>query len=473
MCHGISTGLRAALALLLSLAIAGPSWAQGLPDFARIFRENRESVVNISTTPKETEEQEEGRTIPGIPEDSPLFEFFERFFGSPMLPRMPRGRSLGSGFIISEDGYILTAAHVIANAEEVYVTLGDRRELLAKLIGFDKLSDVALLKIEDGHLRPVKIGNSSRLEVGQWVLAIGTPFGFEYSATQGIISALGRSLPTETYVPFIQTDVAVNPGSSGGPLFNLEGEVVGINAQIYSGTGGYMGLSFAIPINVATDVAQQLRTEGKVSRGWLGVTIQDVTADLAQSFGLDQPRGALVAGVMPGSPAAKAGLQPGDILVSFDGTPIQASSELPPLVASAKEGKQVPLTIVRNGKSQTLTVTTGELPAEEEPKETQVGAGEIGETRLNLAVADISPEQRKRLSLPEHGVLVEDVGEGPAERAGIRPGDIILKLNNIEVKDAADLKRVIKDLPEGKPVPVLIQREGNPLFLAVEIPENK
>ena len=319
---------------LLSMFAATAVQARSLPDFVGLAKENSPAVVNISIKQhKSASRFRHNFQMPDLPEDSPFNEFFKRFFderqGSDDEPREYETQSLGSGFIISDDGYILTNNHVVDEADEVIVRLSDRREFKAEVIGKDKRSDVALLKIAADNLpKVVQIGSTEDLEVGEWVLAIGSPFGFDHSVTSGIVSAKGRNLPSENYVPFIQTDVAINPGNSGGPLFNLDGEVVGVNSQIYSRTGGYMGLSFAIPIEMAMDVAEQLKTNGRVTRGWLGVLIQDVTRELADSFGMDHPKGALVARVMPDSPASVAGLQPGDVILEFNGMEITSSSKL-------------------------------------------------------------------------------------------------------------------------------------------------
>jgi len=321
--------------------------ARSLPDFIPLVEENAAAVVNISTILKKSNgsPQVRGHNMPDIPKDSPFYDFFNKFFGEipgDMSPHQQRS-SLGSGFIMSNDGYIITNNHVVKDADEIIVRLSDRREFVAEVIGTDERSDIAVLKIEGKKLPILKLGDSSRLKVGEWVLAIGSPFGFDHSVTQGIISAMGRSLPNENYVPFIQTDVAINPGNSGGPLFNLQGEVIGVNSQIYSRTGGFMGMSFAIPVNVVKDVYKQLKEQGHVSRGWLGVLIQDVTRELAESFAMKKPHGALVAKVLSDSPAEKAGFKVGDVIVSFNGDKIDVSSDLPPMVGSTKVGKSVPV----------------------------------------------------------------------------------------------------------------------------------
>ncbi len=457
------------IAALVLLAAA----AQGatLPDFTKLFKENHSAVVAIRTV--QTEETG-GAVIspelfPDLPENSPFREFFRRFFEMPHgAPRQEhKTQGLGSGFIISQDGYILTAAHVVKDADNILVRLSDRREFEAKVIGVDERTDVALVKIDAEDLPIVRIGDSEKLQVGEWVLAIGAPFGFEYSATQGIVSALGRNLPSESYVPFIQTDVAVNPGSSGGPLINADGEVVGINSQIFSRSGGYMGLSFAIPINVAMNVATQLQTKGYVSRGWLGVLIQPVTKELAESFGLDRPTGALIAQVMPDSPASQADLQPGDIILEFDGHKVTSSGQLPPIVGNTPVGKRVKVRILRDGKPRTVEVTIREL--QEEKFKTAKAKGVL--EALGMTVADLSPEEREELGLKNHGVRVVEVTDGPAALAGLRKGDVIESVNHRPVKNVEALREMIKSLPKGKPLPVLIRRDEGALFLALTIPK--
>ena len=366
---GLHAGaLLSGLLCVLLMALAADSTARSLPDFTDLVEQNSAAVVNISTTQKKPATRPglpPGMEIPGLPENSPFNEFFRRFFGEGE-PEEFDAQSLGSGFIISQDGYVISNNHVIKNADEVVVRLNDRREFVAEVVGADERSDVALLKIEADNLPAVRVGSSSALKVGEWVLAIGSPFGFEHTVTAGIVSAIGRSLPRENYVPFIQTDVAINPGNSGGPLFNLSGEVVGVNSQIFSRTGGFMGLSFAIPIDVAMNVVSQLRDKGRVSRGWLGVLIQDVTRELAESFKMRKPAGALVAKVLPDSPASEAGFEVGDIVLEFNGRGVSRSSDLPPIVGQTPVGTRVPVRILRNGESKTLYVKTAELPGEEE-----------------------------------------------------------------------------------------------------------
>ncbi len=477
----LAAGLTAALAAApVAPALAAETSAAEatpmiqLPDFRQLVKQNSAAVVNIRTR-SETKPGEVFRApeMPEFPEGSPFNEFFKRFFegpgGATPSPRTQRGQ--GSGFIISSDGYVLTNAHVVKSADEIIVRLNDRREQAAKLVGLDERTDVALLKIDAQNLPTVRIGDSDSLEVGEWVLAIGSPFGLEYTATQGIVSALGRNLPSDAYVPFIQSDVAVNPGNSGGPLFNTQGEVVGINSQIFSGTGGYMGVSFAIPIDTAMRVADQLKTDGQVTRGWLGVVIQNLDRELAQSFGLDRAQGALVSKVMPGSPADKAGLEVGDVIVSYDGQDLDRSQQLPYLVGTTAVGKQVPLIVLRDGETLDLRVTIDKLNGQN--RQLAMGGGGSGldeDARLNLSVADLNKAQRQELELADRGVLVRNVGQGPAREAGIRPGDVILSLNRKDVKSVAQLSALVKSLPKGKSVPVLVQRDKGSLFLALRLP---
>ncbi len=356
------------------ISIPSLAAAAELPDFTTLVEKNNTAVVNISTTqkisPNERPQLPEGLDIP---EGTPLDEFFKHYFGEGGPGGQGDGgqpsevKSLGSGFVISPDGYILTNQHVVKDADEIVVRLQDRRELVAKVVGSDKRSDIALLKIEANNLPVLNIGSSEGLKVGAWVLAIGSPFGFDHSVTAGIVSAKGRSLPSDNYVPFIQTDVAINPGNSGGPLFNMEGQVVGVNSQIYSRTGGSMGISFAIPIEVAMKVVDQLKTSGHVSRGWLGVQIQDVTRELAESFGMKKPQGALVSKVLPKSPAEAAGIQIGDIITECNKQEIISSATLPPLVGNAKIGETAALTLIRQGQTKEVQVKIGILPEEDEP----------------------------------------------------------------------------------------------------------
>lgn len=447
------------------VTVAAP--VTGLPDFVTLVQKNADAVVNISI---ERSARNEAMPIPhglpDIPDDSPLKDWMKRFFEAP--PGHPRidaepVHTLGSGFIISPDGFILTNAHVVDGAREVTVKFNDRRELKAKVVGADELSDVALIKVDAKGLPIVEIGDAKSLKVGQWVVAIGSPFGFDHSASQGIVSALGRNLPDDTYVPFIQTDVPINPGNSGGPLIDLGGKVVGVNAQIYSRSGGYMGVSFAIPIDIAMNVADQLKASGHVTRGWLGVSIQNMDQDLASSFGLTTPQGALVAEVLPDSPAARAGIRSGDVILSYAGKPVDSSKDLPPLVALTPPGQPAQVEILRNGKKRELTVTIAKLA---EDKAARVASVEPTPSRLNLEVANLSPAERAQLGV-DRGVRVTEVGPGPAESAGIQPGDIVLSLDNKDISSVDQMKRLVNSLPNGKPVPLLVKRNDGLLFLAI------
>lgn len=452
-------------------------YTRALPDFTPLVDKSAAAVVNISTSAKEHAMQRRGGpgpNMPEIPEGNPFHDFFEKYFGQ--IPEgqspSPERSSLGSGFIISKDGYVITNHHVVKDAAEIIVRLNDRREFVAELIGSDERSDIAVLKVDANNLPSLKLGDSSNLKVGEWVLAIGSPFGFDASVTAGIISAIGRSLPNENYVPFIQTDVAINPGNSGGPLFNMKGEVIGVNSQIYSRTGGFMGLSFAVPAKVVESVYTQLKNKGRVSRGWLGVLIQDVTRELAESFDMDHPHGALIAKVLPDGPAEKSGIEVGDIIVKFNGEKVSFSSDLPPLVGSTLIDSTVPVEIIRRSKHKTLQVKISELPTDD-----VIVAKDSGQKTtpsknvLNLMAKDLTTQQKKELDIDDHGILVESISAGPAQKAGIRQGDVILLLNNIKIKDVAHFSKIIQDLPKGRSIPILIQRRGGPIFLALKLDE--
>jgi serine protease Do len=453
-----------------------PVQANHLPGFVDLVKKTSSAVVNISTTQKiqtGLPELPEGFEMPELPEGSPFGELFKYFFEQEQSgePSYRDAKSLGSGFVISEDGYVMTNYHVVKDADEIIVRLSDRRELKGEVVGADRRSDVALLKIDAQDLPVVKIGKSSVLEVGEWVLAIGSPFGFDHSATVGIVSAKGRSLPSENYVPFIQTDVAINPGNSGGPLFNQDGEVVGVNSQIYSRTGGYMGLSFSIPIEVAMDVADQLKTSGKVSRGWLGVLIQDVTLDLAESFGMNHPRGALVAKVLDDSPAKAAGVNVGDVIVEFNGQEVMNSANLPPIVGSSKVGVKLPIGIIRNGREMEIKVRLEELPEDSAVDLASKRPADEETNRLGLSTIDLNDDEKAELDLAS-GVVVNRIINGAASQAGVRKGDIILSIDNKPVKDVKQFQKLIKELPAGKAVALLLQRSGSPTFLAVKVPDD-
>lgn len=471
--------LKSCMTALAAVLLLGQTLAAraDLPDFTPLVEEASPAVVNISTRQKLPQRAAGGAQVMPDLEGLPpmLREFFER--NMPPVPRNPQGgrqreaQSLGSGFIISKDGYVLTNNHVVADADEIIVRLSDRSELEAKLIGADPRTDVALLKVEGKDLPIVKIGKSDELKVGSWVLAIGSPFGFDHSVTAGIVSAKGRSLPNENYVPFIQTDVAINPGNSGGPLFNLDGEVIGINSQIFTRSGGFMGLSFAIPIDVAMSVADQLKAEGKVSRGWLGVVIQEVNKDLAESFGLDKPAGALVAQVLEGGPAAKGGLQVGDVILSMNGQPIVLSADLPHLVGALKPGSKIELDVVRGGTRKTLTMAIGALPEEGEEMAAAGAEGvERSSNRLGVSVVELTDEQKKALDI-QGGVVIKDVLEGPAAMMGLRPGDVITHLNNQAISSAKTFTQIAKDLPKNRSVSMRVLRQGRASFITFKLAE--
>jgi serine protease Do len=463
--------VRTAVALLVA-ACASVALGQGreLPDFTRLVEEQGAAVVNISTT-----QASRRASVPQIPniEDEEVLEFFRRF-----IPRQqpgpgprPESRSLGSGFVISPDGYVLTNAHVIDAADEINVKLTDKREYKAKVIGADKRTDVALIKIEAGGLPVVRMGDPARLKVGEWVVAIGAPFGFENTVTAGIVSAKGRSLPQENFVPFIQTDVAINPGNSGGPLFNMKGEVVGVNSQIYSRSGGYQGLSFAIPIDVALEVQKQLREKGRVSRGRIGVGIQEVTKDLAVSFGLDRPRGALVNAVEKGSPADRAGIEATDIITRFDGKVVESFSDLPRIVGSTKPGTSAQVELWRKGATRNVTVTVIELQEEkiasrDAPRERK--PVEQAANRLGLVVSELTAEQKKDMRLT-HGLWVNEVRADA--RADVRRGDVILKVvhngQHTELKSTEQFGKLLAGLEKNAVITLQVRRGENTAFITV------
>lgn len=459
------------------LMFAQTTSARSLPDFTELVEENSGAVVNISTT---SEPKARSRGGFGSPFDQRQFEqlpeFFQDFFGGRQSPfggppggSAPR-QSMGSGFIVSSDGYVLTNNHVVEGADEIIVRLNDRRELPAKLIGTDPRSDMAVLKIEDGDDLPVvKIGQSRDLKVGEWVLAIGSPFGFDYTVTAGIVSALGRSLPSENYVPFIQTDVAINPGNSGGPLFNLDGEVIGINSQIYTRSGGFMGVSFAIPIDDAMNVFRQLRDKGSVARGWLGVLIQEVNRDLAESFGLKRPRGALVAEVMAGSPAEEAGLQAGDIVLEYEGDDVTLSSDLPPMVGRTPVGESASMVVMRGGEKITMDVEIGRLPEDggESQSAPENNESNSSSSPLGMKIEPLPAEISESWGIPG-GVIVAEVGRGPALDAGIRPKDVITELNRKRIHSVDDFEEAVESLPDGSAVSVRVVRQGRAIYLVMK-----
>ncbi len=461
-------------ALALCLLLPLQSAAQ-LPDFTDLVEKQGGAVVNISTT-QSASRNALSQQLPQLDENDPLYEFFRRFApNNPNQqnpsPREFQAQSLGSGFIISADGYILTNAHVIDAADEVTVRLTDKREFKAKVIGADRRTDVALIKIEASGLPAVRFGDPGRLKVGEWVVAIGSPFGFDNTVTAGIVSAKGRSLPQENFVPFIQTDVAVNPGNSGGPLFNLKGEVVGINSQIYSRTGGFMGLSFAIPIDVANNIAQQLRTTGKVTRGRIGVVIQPVTRELADGFGLGKPQGALVNSVEKGGPADKAGIEAGDVILRFDGKPVESSEDLPRIVGGTKPGSAVGIQIWRNKAMRDLQVTVAELPEDRPGRQARGGKPKPpAATQFGMGLADLTDAQKKEFKI-DGGVFV-DSAQGGAARAGIRRGDIILAVNNQDVKSVEQFRQLMAGFDKGRIVALLVRRGANSLYIPFRMDGN-
>jgi len=466
--------MKRILAILFFLVSSPLAMGQGrgLPDFTELVERQGPTVVNISTT-----QVVRGKmpASPGVDENDPMFDFFRRF-----VPRQPNAsprefdnKSLGSGFIITADGYILTNAHVVEAADEVAVRLSDKREFKARIIGADKRTDIALLKIDAIGLPVVKLGDPNQMKVGEWVLAIGSPFGFDSSVTAGIVSAKGRSLPQENYVPFIQTDVAINPGNSGGPLFNMRGEVVGINSQIYSRSGGYMGLSFAIPIDVAMDIQSQLRSSGRVTRGRIGVVIQEVSKELADSLGLARPQGGIVSSVEKGGPADKAGLEPGDVILKFDGKPINSSADLPRLVGGTRPGSQALLQVWRKGAVREVPIKIGEMQDEKvvagraarPPKPAEQAAN-----RLGLVVSELTAEQKREFKLGA-GLLVSEVRGGQA-RADLRSGDIILAVINrgatTEVKSVDQFNKLLAQFEQGANVTLLIRRGDMQTFITVK-----
>ncbi|MFV8781781.1 DegQ family serine endoprotease [Microbulbifer sp. SA54] len=454
-----------ALCFLVSTAVD----ARGFPELTGLIEQNSPAVVKINTL--ERARTSSNRVPPQYQQDIP--DIFRHLLEPPQRQQRPVA-SMGSGFIISEDGYVVTNNHVVDGADQVQVTLTDRREFDAKVIGTDQRSDLALLKIDARDLPTVRWGDSERIKVGEWVVAIGSPFGLDYSASAGIVSAMGRSIPNESrenYVPFIQTDVAINPGNSGGPLFNLEGEVIGINSQIYTRSGGSIGLSFAIPASLAQDVVAQLREKGRVDRGWLGVGIQDVDRKLATAMGLGKPTGALVGQLEAGSPADKAGILVGDVITRFDGHKIHMSGDLPHVVGQTRPGSDVPVVLMREGKERKLSVRVGALPGEGEEQQASVPATTDVGGRLGLVVDDIPEGLKQRLGV-ESGVVVKQVVPGKAgANAGLRSGDIIAQLGFEAVETVSDYEKIVKKLPSGELLPIRFFRGGQPTFRTIQIEE--
>ena len=450
------------------VAQAAGAPVQALPDFAAIAEANKGAVVNIRSTvsaPSKGPFGGRGNDDNEDQDENPMNEFLRRFGMEGQMPPQPR-EGMGSGFIVGADGVILTNAHVVEGADEVRVKLSDRREFKGKVVGLDHTTDIAVVRIDAKSLPTVKLGDASKIRVGEWVVAIGSPFGFENTVTSGIVSGTSRSLPEGSYVPFIQTDAAVNPGNSGGPLFNMQGEVIGINSAIYSRTGGYMGLAFAIPIDVAKNVEEQLLKTGKVQRGRLGVGIQEVSASLAKSFGLDRPTGALVSTVESGGPAEKAGLQPGDVILGFNGKKIETSSELPPLVAQIKPGTKSELEIWRGGKKQTLGLAVGEMKNEAVAKNGQAKPEAEEGGKLGLAVRALTPEEKKALGGNASGLVVERA-TGPAAKAGLRRGDLITAVNGKAVKSVEELRAMVSKAKDN--VALLVRRGDATVFVPIEI----
>lgn len=448
-----------------------------IPDFADLVERASPAVVNIRTTEKVVVQQAQGG-IPGMPEDQA--EFFRRFFGVP-IPGVPNGpkqaqpnpgkpqeadRGVGSGFIIESNGLILTNAHVVEGATTIYVTLTDKREFKAKLLGMDKRTDVAVVKIDARDLPRLPLGDSSRVRVGEWVLAIGSPFGLENTVTAGIVSAKSRD--TGDYLPFIQTDVAVNPGNSGGPLLNTAGQVIGINSQIFSRSGGYMGISFAIPIDEAMRVADQLRTNGKMTRGRIGVALGEMTKDVAESLGLGKPRGAYVRNVEPGGPAAAGGIESGDVILSFNGRDIAKSTDLPRVVGETKPGTSVPVQVWRKGGTRDLTVTVTDAESTQAANKKSDAPAPNGNSAnaLGVAVSELSDSKKKDLNI-KGGVEVTGLGEGPLARAGIRPGDVIIRVADADITGVKQFEALVKGLDANKAVPVFIRRADSTLVVPV------
>jgi serine protease Do len=466
--------MRIAAGCAVLLVATAASAAQQLPDFTGIVEKNAPAVVHVEANydgndaPRRIQIQSPQELPPGMP------EIFRHFFGQPGMPPAEREHtSVGSGFIISSDGYVLTNDHVVDDADKVTVRLQDHRTLTAKVVGTDKTYDIALLKLDTTGLPTVTLGDSKQLKPGQWVLAIGSPFGFDYTVTQGIVSAVGRNLGSgdQPYTSFIQTDVPINRGNSGGPLFNLDGQVVGINSQIYSNTGGYMGVAFSIPIDVAMDAVRQIKDHGYVSRGMIGVHIQGVDADKAKALGLKRAVGALIAGVDDGSPGAKAGLQVGDLIQAYDGHEVIGAGDLPPMVAATKPGTTVPVQILRDGKQQTIDVKIGELPRD---KASGPGAqpASVHDHPLGVTVEDISADQREALGLKKgEGVVISDVTGRQAMRAGLQPGDVILMVGQRHVGSASAFKALTRDFKPGQTVMLLVRtRDGNAGFVTVTVP---
>jgi len=453
--------------LIICVVFSAAGYAKELPDFTELVEKQGSAVVNISTT--QIVRTDAG--MPNLPEGDPFYEFFKRY--APQMPREQESQSLGSGFIISADGYILTNAHVIDHADKITVRLTDKREFSAKVIGADKRTDVALIKIDASGLPKVEIGDPNKMKVGEWVVAIGSPFGFDSSVTAGIVSAKGRSLPQDNFVPFIQTDVAINPGNSGGPLFNMSGEVVGINSQIYTRSGGSMGLSFAIPIDVATQVADQLRRTGKVTRGRIGVTIQELTSELAESFGLAKPNGALISSVEKGGAADKAGIEVSDVILKFDGKAVNSSSDLPRIVAATKPGSTATVELWRKGALKKVDVLIAKMSEEKVIAQMPSKYGDESSesiARLGLALSELTAEQVKELEV-SGGLLIQEVKGGAARVAGLQRGDVILAIGNVSIRSLKQFNQILKQVPQHRNIALLVRRDNAASYVALRLDE--
>ncbi len=470
----MQTKFLARISFAIAFVVAAASaQAVDLPDFTQLVEKNAPAVVNVQAT-----QSDEGAAAQGDIDDQDVPEIFKRFFGPG--GRSPHGggggerRSLGSGFIISADGYVLTNNHVVEGADEILVKLSDRRELEAKIVGTDKESDVALLKVSATGLPTVALGDSSKLKPGQWVVAIGSPFGLDHSITHGVVSYVGRSNggADQQYVPFIQTDVPINRGNSGGPLFNLDGQVVGINSQIFSNTGGYMGVSFAIPISVAMNTVEQLKSSGHVSRGMIGVGIQAVTREFAKTLGLPSTSGALVMSVTPGSSADKADIKVQDVILSYNGHPIDQTSDLPLLVGNTKPGTKADVKLFRDGKTLTVPLTVGELPRDKSTLASLTTESGKNQNRLGISVEDLNAEQRKQLGVKDQGVVITDLN-GAARRSALQPGDVVLMVNRKQVRTTQEFDSAVKDVKEGESAMLLVKRGDATQFVAISAPKAK
>ncbi|MDO4233110.1 MAG: DegQ family serine endoprotease [Lautropia sp.] len=476
--------LFAPVALMQPTPAVAQSAARQLPDFTGLVEQVGGAVVNIRTTERPNPREQQGGLPPELMDpNDPFYEFFRRFFPPGTVPNMPNGRQqqvppgsnqeiprgLGSGFIISDDGYLLTNHHVVDGADEIYVTLTDKREFKAKLIGSDKNTDVALIKIDAGNLPVLKIGDPNKLRVGEWVLAIGSPFGLDSTVTAGIVSAKARE--TGDYLPFIQTDVAVNPGNSGGPLINMDGQVIGINSQIYSRTGGFMGISFAIPIDEAMRVSDQLKSNGHVVRGRIGVAITEVSKDIAEPLGLEKAVGAQVSSVEANGPAARAGLKPGDIILRFNDQPIERSSDLPRIVGNTKPGTKVSVQVWREGGARDIDVVVGEMPTGNDKGKRGLKSQPQAPARSNwlgISADELNAEQRESQDVPKGGVIVRSLDpNGVAARSGLREGDVLLQINSQSINSASQFESLVGKLDRKRTLVLLVRRGGETSYVPI------